>query len=90
MREAPSIPLITALQDLGEARDRSHRTVQLRGDEVQEVKSGDSVWIEPGEEHWHGAMPGRTMVHLAMQEPDENGVDVVWMEQVEEAELVTS
>jgi len=57
--------------------------VQSRGDEVQEVKSGDSVWIEPGEVHWHGAMPGRTMVHLSMQEPDENGVDVVWMEQVD-------
>src|SRR5665213_1492904 len=56
--------------------------VQTRGDVVQEVASGDSVWIDPGEEHWHGAMPGRTMVHLAMQEPDEAGVDVVWLEQV--------
>src|ERR1700712_2138698 len=28
--------------------------VQSRGDAIHEVKSGDSVWIEPGEVHWHG------------------------------------
>lgn len=61
--------------------------VQLRGEPVQEITSGDSVWIEAGEVHWHGAAPGRTMVHLAMQETDDNGVDVVWMEHVTDAEL---
>jgi quercetin dioxygenase-like cupin family protein len=59
--------------------------IQLRGEEVQTVSSGDSVWIEPGEVHWHGSAPGRTMVHLAMQEPDESGVDVVWLEHVDES-----
>ncbi len=56
--------------------------VQLRGGEVQVVSSGDSVWIEPNEVHWHGASPERTMVHLAVQEPDEQGMDVLWMEHV--------
>ena len=56
--------------------------VQLRGAVVQEIHAGDSVWIEPGEVHWHGAKPGRTMVHLAVQQTDEAGVDVVWMEKV--------
>ena len=56
--------------------------VQTRGGEIAEVASGDSVWIEPGEVHWHGAASGRTMVHLAIQDVDEQGVDVVWMEHV--------
>ena len=64
--------------------------VQLRGTPLQEVASGDSVWIDAGEIHWHGAAPGRTMVHLAMQETDENGVDVVWMEHVGEQQPATS
>ena len=57
--------------------------IQLRGEPVQELGAGDSVWIEPNEVHWHGAAPGRTMVHLAMQASDDNGVDVVWLEHVE-------
>jgi len=64
--------------------------VQLRGTPLQEVASGDSVWIDAGEIHWHGAAPGRTMVHLAMQETDENGVDVVWMEHVGEQQPTIS
>jgi len=56
--------------------------VQLRGEAVQLVQSGDSVWIAAGEVHWHGAAEGRTAVHLAIQEADVNGVDVVWMEHV--------
>lgn len=56
--------------------------VQTRGGEISEVASGDSVWIEPGEVHWHGAASERTMVHLAIQDVDEQGVDVVWMEHV--------
>lgn len=56
--------------------------VQLRGGEVEEVSSGDSVWIDAGEVHWHGAAAGRTMAHLAIQDVDEHGVDVVWLEHV--------
>ena len=26
---------------------------------VQELRPGDTVWIEPGEKHWHGAAPRR-------------------------------
>ena len=58
--------------------------VQLRGEPVQQIGAGDSVWIEPGEVHWHGAAAERTMVHLAMQAFDENGQNVVWMEHVEQ------
>jgi quercetin dioxygenase-like cupin family protein len=60
--------------------------VQLKGRPVQIIQSGDTVWIEAGEEHWHGAAPGHTMVHLAMQEADENGKDVVWLQHVTDEE----
>ncbi len=60
--------------------------VQLRGQPARAIQPGDSVWIEPGEVHWHGAAAGRTMVHLAMQNADEQGSSAVWLEQVTEAE----
>jgi quercetin dioxygenase-like cupin family protein len=53
---------------------------------VQVMRTGDSVWIEAGEVHWHGAVAGHTMVHLAIQETDERGVDVVWLEKVTDEE----
>jgi quercetin dioxygenase-like cupin family protein len=60
--------------------------VQLEGEQPQPIGTGDSVWIEPGELHWHGAAADRTMVHIAIQNADEYGVDVVWLEHVTEAE----
>ena len=60
--------------------------VQLKGQPAQTIRPGDSVWIDAGEVHWHGAAPGHTMVHLAIQEKDERGVDVVWLDHVTEEE----
>ena len=60
--------------------------VQLKGGPVQEIRPGDSVWIEANELHWHGAAPGSTMVHLAMQEADETGSVVVWLDHVTDEE----
>ncbi len=60
--------------------------VQLKGQQAQCIMPGDSVWIEPGELHWHGAASGRTLVHLAMQNADEQGVDAVWLDPVTDAE----
>jgi|SRR5579875_2490963 len=62
---------------------------QARGGSIQELAAGQSAWFAPDEVHWHGAKPGHTMVHLAMQQPDENGSVVVWMEHVSEAELAS-
>ena len=59
--------------------------VQRRGGPIQEIRPGDSVWIPPGEEHWHGAAPDRVMVHLALQEA-EAGRTVDWLEEVSEAD----
>jgi quercetin dioxygenase-like cupin family protein len=56
--------------------------VQLEGQPVEEIHPGDTVVIAPSERHWHGAAASNTMVHLAIQEADAQGVDVVWLEHV--------
>jgi quercetin dioxygenase-like cupin family protein len=48
------------------------------GGPVEEIRAGDRVFFEPGENHWHGAAPDRFMVHIAMQEADETGSAVTW------------
>jgi quercetin dioxygenase-like cupin family protein len=47
--------------------------VQCRGGRVQEVRAGDTVWIEPGEWHWHGAGARTYMSHLAVHEAASDG-----------------
>ncbi len=55
---------------------------QREGGPVEAIRPGDSVFFEPGENHWHGAAPTRFMVHIAMQESDESGTQVSWGEHV--------
>ena len=62
--------------------------VQVWGEPVREVKSGDTVWFAPGEKHWHGAGPDTTMVHIALQEAL-NGSHVSWMEHVSDEQYNT-
>src|SRR3954451_7948779 len=47
--------------------------VARRGGDVQEIRPGDVVYIERGEEHRHGATPDRFMAHLALQQADDEG-----------------
>jgi quercetin dioxygenase-like cupin family protein len=63
--------------------------VQLKGRPVQEIRPGDTVWIAPGEVHWHGAAPEHVMVHLAIQEADEGGNQVAWLDRVTDQEYNT-
>jgi quercetin dioxygenase-like cupin family protein len=60
--------------------------VQLEGQPIQRIHPGDTVVIAPSERHWHGAAPENTMVHLALQEQDAQGVDVAWQDHVTDAE----
>jgi quercetin dioxygenase-like cupin family protein len=60
--------------------------VQLLGEPVRTIHPGDTVQIAPGEKHWHGAAPDRIMTHLAMQESDDSGQAVEWLEHVTDAE----
>jgi quercetin dioxygenase-like cupin family protein len=60
--------------------------VARRGGPVQEIRPGDVIYIEPGEEHWHGATPDRFMAHVAIQETDDQGQVVTWGEHVTDQE----
>jgi quercetin dioxygenase-like cupin family protein len=58
---------------------------QREGGPVEEIRSGDVVWFEPGEKHWHGATPTSAMTHIAIQEALDGKV-VEWMEHVTDDE----
>src|SRR5665213_303279 len=55
--------------------------VQTWGGPIRQVRAGDTVWIPPGEKHWHGATPDHGMEHIAMQEA-KDGDHVNWLEAV--------
>jgi quercetin dioxygenase-like cupin family protein len=60
--------------------------VQRQGEPPVDLHPGDTVRFEPGERHWHGAAPGRSMTHLAIQRTMEDGNEVTWQEQVSDAD----
>jgi len=35
-------------------------------EEPRTISAGDTVWVPPGERHWHGAAPDSSMVHTAI------------------------
>lgn len=55
--------------------------VQRWGGPIEEIRSGDVVWIAPDEKHWHGATPTTAMSHIAIVEQIE-GKSAEWMEKV--------
>ena len=55
--------------------------VGLRNIAPQTINAGDTVWIPPGEEHWHGASATNSMTHIAIQEGLNGGV-ADWLEKV--------
>jgi quercetin dioxygenase-like cupin family protein len=55
---------------------------QRCGGPIEIIRPGDSVYFEPGEDHWHGAAPDRFMTHLALQDVDDAGSAVTWGEHV--------
>lgn len=61
--------------------------VCARGGAPRRIRPGDTVWIPPEEEHWHGAGPETAMVHLAMQEA-QDGVSADWLEQVSDEDYL--
>ena len=60
--------------------------VQRRGAAIEEIRPGDRVVFEPGEDHWHGAAPDRFMTHLSMVEVDDKGSSATWGAQVSDEE----
>ena len=59
--------------------------IGLRDDHPKIINAGDTVWIPPNEEHWHGATPTNSMTHIAIQE-SMNGSVANWLEKVADAE----
>ena len=59
--------------------------IGLRDDHPKIINAGDTVWIPPNEEHWHGATPTNSMTHIAIQE-SMNGSVANWLEKVIDAE----
>jgi quercetin dioxygenase-like cupin family protein len=57
----------------------------LRNEAPQLIKTGDTVWIPPGEEHWHGASATNSMTHIAIQEAL-NGNVAEWLDKVSDSE----
>lgn len=62
--------------------------VARRGEAPIVIRPGDSVWIEPDVEHWHGACPETAMEHLAIQEAVD-GSAATWLEPVSDADYLT-
>jgi len=59
---------------------------QRRGGPVEVIRSGDRMFFEPGEGHWHGAAPNRFMTHIAMQEVDDQISPITWGEHISDEE----
>ena len=59
---------------------------QRRGGPIEVIRAGDRVFVEPGEDHWHGAAPDRFMSHLAMLDVDDDGNNATWGDHVTDEE----
>jgi quercetin dioxygenase-like cupin family protein len=61
--------------------------VQERGGDVVTLRPGETIYTEPGVEHWHGASPETFMVHLALWEaPGDGGDETTWGKHVTDEE----
>jgi quercetin dioxygenase-like cupin family protein len=101
--EGPSRTQIDSVRFAPGARTRWHRhpvgqvlvitegtgLVQRHGGEVETIHAGDTVRIEAGEWHWHGATPNCAMTHLAIEELPEDGRTAQFADAVTDAEYET-
>lgn len=55
--------------------------VAARDGAVSPIRAGDVVWIEPGEEHWHGAGEDSYLIHVAISLGGHDWLDEVTDEQ---------
>jgi quercetin dioxygenase-like cupin family protein len=51
------------------------------GEQPQQIRAGDVVWIGPNERHWHGAAAGSYMIHMATSIGKTAWADAVTQEQ---------
>jgi quercetin dioxygenase-like cupin family protein len=61
--------------------------VQERGGERKVLKAGETVYTEPGVEHWHGASLDSFMVHTVVWEAPRDGKEeTTWLEHISDQE----
>lgn len=58
-----------------------------RDGKIVTIKMGDAIWCPPDIDHWHGSTPDSTMTHLVLT-GDLDGQNVVWKEQVTDAQYL--
>ncbi|SOC86377.1 Cupin domain protein [Curtobacterium sp. 314Chir4.1] len=59
-----------------------------RDGEVITARPGDTVYVSPGEEHFHASAEGTFMEHLAMLESaDDPSTTTTWLEHVSDEDL---
>ena len=63
--------------------------VGLRNEQPKIINAGDTVWIPPEEEHWHGAYATNSMTHIAIQEAL-NGSVAEWLEKVSDDQYLSN
>ena len=63
--------------------------IGLRNAAPQLIKAGDTEWIPPEEEHWHGASATNSMTHIAIQEAL-NGSVAKWLEKVSDDQYLSN
>jgi quercetin dioxygenase-like cupin family protein len=47
--------------------------VQASGEDIREIRAGDTIYTPPGEWHWHGAARDHFMTHVAIWETPRDG-----------------
>ena len=62
---------------------------RMEGGPLIELRPGDTIWIPPGEKHWHGASPTNAMTHIAIQE-NLDGDATDWLEKVSDADYLAN
>jgi quercetin dioxygenase-like cupin family protein len=63
---------------------------QRRGGPIEVIRPGDRVFFEPGEEHWHGAVATRFMIHIAILDVDDEGNNAEWGDHVSDEEYAAA
>ncbi len=61
--------------------------VQQEGQERQEIRQGETVWIPAGMKHWHGATAQNAMSHYAITYI-QDGKNAEWMELVSDEQYL--
>ncbi|MDU0479577.1 cupin domain-containing protein [Staphylococcus chromogenes] len=56
--------------------------VQIEGQAPQLLAEGESIWIDAGQRHWHGATPEQPMTHVAYQQAADYLLTTCWQEPV--------